>query len=231
MKKKLTKAEWEKLSDEFKKLYSENNGEYHLDIEDDEDLGALKRAKEHEVKKRKESEEKYRELQKKLDELDATSIEDMKKKNDIASLEKSWNEKYTKREKELTDNYTKLQTSVKNSLIQATSRTLAEELSTVPVLMARAIADRLTVDFDADLPVVKIIDPQGKISAATIDDLKKEFASNKDFAAIIRANQASGGAGKSNNRAGSAESSEKPLSQLSPAELAAHLTAVKDTGV
>ena len=50
LKKKISKADYEKLADHLKAEYVERNGDYILDLEDD---GALERAKEHEKELRK----------------------------------------------------------------------------------------------------------------------------------------------------------------------------------
>ena len=53
LKKKLTKAEYEKLSEHIKAEYIEDGDGFRLDIDGDEDTGALKRAKDREAQLRR----------------------------------------------------------------------------------------------------------------------------------------------------------------------------------
>ena len=69
LKKKLTKAEYEKLSEHIKAEYIEDGDGFRLDIDGDEDTGALKRAKDREAQLRREAETKLREAQEQLDAL------------------------------------------------------------------------------------------------------------------------------------------------------------------
>ena len=65
LKKKLTKEEHSKLSDHLKAEYIEDgDGDgFRLDIDGDEDTGALKRAKDREAQLRRDAEAKLREAQ------------------------------------------------------------------------------------------------------------------------------------------------------------------------
>ena len=84
LKKKLTKAEYEKLSEHIKAEYIEDGDGFRLDIDGDEDTGALKRAKDREAQLRRDAEAKLREAQ---EELDRINGDDARKKGDIATLE------------------------------------------------------------------------------------------------------------------------------------------------
>ncbi|WEM33660.1 hypothetical protein PSAKC1_00019 [Pseudomonas phage PSA-KC1] len=56
LKKKLTKEEHAKLSDALKAEYIEDGDGFRLDVDGDEDTGALKRAKDREAQLRKDAE-------------------------------------------------------------------------------------------------------------------------------------------------------------------------------
>ena len=55
------------------------------------------------------------------------------------------------------------------------------------------VLPRLTVTEDGEDFVVKVLGPDGKPSASTMDDFKKELLQNKDLAPILRGTRASGG--------------------------------------
>lgn len=56
-------------------------------------------------------------------------------------------------------------------------------------ILHRFVMDRLGYDVDG----IKVLDKSGQPTISTLDDLKKEFASNSMFKHVIRGNQASGG--------------------------------------
>ncbi len=229
---KLTKAKYEKLSDELKAEYKEVDGEYVLDVEGDEDTSSLKRAKDREVQKRKEAEEKLKELQ---DQLDGISDTDARKKGDIETLEKSWKDKYDKREKELVAKIEGKDGFIKSALVDNVASNLAHKISNAPSLILPHIKARLAADLDGETPVTKVLDKDGKVSALSVEDLEKEFVANKDFSAIIIGSKASGGGASTSNLAkpgGSAtlnNNQQAPdLAKLSPAELGARLKAQRE---
>jgi hypothetical protein len=55
------------------------------------------------------------------------------------------------------------------------------------------IERRLSVEQRDGKPVVVVLDQQGKLSAATLDELKAEFANDTAFAPLIAGSKASGG--------------------------------------
>lgn len=219
----LSPEEYSSIGDNLKGLYIEKDGKYILDAEM-EDTGALKRAKEHESERRREAEKKLKELEA---QLSGNKYEEDKRKGDIEALEKSWQEKHSKVTKELSDKYTRMQNAIKQNLIDSTARSIAGEISTVPSLLARVISDRLTVDFENDMPSLKVLDQAGKLSAFTVEDLKKEIYANKEFSSILIATKSSGGGASQIRSSGQNQNSEIPLSKMSPVELAAHLKASK----
>lgn len=55
------------------------------------------------------------------------------------------------------------------------------------------VRNRLTVDYVDGAPITRVLGPDGKPSAATLDELKAELATNEAFAPIIAGSKASGG--------------------------------------
>lgn len=230
LKKKLSKAEYEKLSDAIKAEYIEDGDGFRLDIDGDEDTGALKRAKDREAQLRRDAEAKLREAQ---EELDRINGDDARKKGDIATLEKSWQKKLDDTKAEYEGKVSKLTAHTTKTLVDNVATQIATKISNAPALLLPHIKSRLQADFEGDAPVTRVLDKDGKPSAMTVEELAAEFVANKDFSAIITASKASGGAGKpSNNSGGGApNNSDKPadLASMNPAQLAEHIKASKAT--
>ena len=230
LKKKLTKAEYEKLSEHIKAEYIEDGDGFRLDIDGDEDTGALKRAKDREAQLRRDAEAKLREAQ---EELDRINGDDARKKGDIATLEKSWQKKLEDQKAEYEGKLGKLTSHTKTQLVDNVAQQIASKISNAPALLLPHIKARLAADFEGDAPVTRILDKDGKPSAMTVEELSAEFVANKDFSAIITASKASGGAGKpsNSNGGGAPNNSDKPadLASMNPAQLAEHIKASKAT--
>ena len=230
LKKKLSKAEYDKLSDAIKAEYIEDGDGFRLDIDGDEDTGALKRAKDREAQLRRDAEAKLREAQ---EELDRINGDDARKKGDIATLEKSWQKKLEDQKAEYEGKVSKLTSHTTKTLVDNVATQIATKISNAPALLLPHIKSRLQADFEGDAPVTRVLDKDGKPSAMTVEELAAEFVANKDFSAIITASKASGGAGKpSNNSGGGApNNSDKPadLASMNPAQLAEHIKASKAT--
>jgi len=230
LKKKLTKEEYSKLSDHIKAEYIEDGDGFRLDIDGDEDTGALKRAKDREAQLRREAERKAAELQ---EQIDALGTDDARKKGDIQTLEKSWQKKLDDQKAEYEGKLGKLTSHTKTQLVDNVAQQIASKISNAPALLLPHIKARLTADFEGDAPVTRILDKDGKPSAMTVEELSAEFVANKDFSAIITASKASGGAGKpsNNNGGGAPNQSDKPadLASMNPAQLAEHIKASKAT--
>ena len=219
LKKKLTKEEHSKLPDHLKAEYIEDGDGFRLDIDGDEDTGALKRAKDREAQLRREAETKLREAQ---EQLDALGNDDARKKGDIQTLEKSWQKKLEDQKSEYEGKVSKLTAHTTKTLVDNVATQIATKISNAPALLLPHIKSRLQADFEGEAPVTRVLDKDGKVSAMTVEELAAEFVANKDFSAIITASKASGGA--PNN-------SDKPadLASMNPAQLAEHIKASKAT--
>lgn len=211
MKRKLTQEEFDALSDAIKALYKKNGDHYLLELEDDP-ADELRRAKEREAQARKDAEKELEAARKKLADIEG---DDARKRGDIATLEKSWNEKLKKQEDDAAAIIAKYRARTEKSLISDVAAQLAAKLApnAVKILLPH-IRARLTVDHDADEPVTRVLDENGKLSALTVADLEKEFRTNADFAAIIVGSNASG-SGATGNKGGGAP---KKLSEMNDKE-------------
>jgi len=227
LKKKMTKEDHANLPDHLKSEYIEDGEGYRLDIDGDEDNGALKRAKDREVQLRRDAEAKLKAAQ---EQLDALGSDDARKKGDIQTLEKSWQKKIDDQKTSYEDRLGKLTSHTKSQLVDNVAMQIASKISSAPAIMLPHIKARLAADFDGDSPVTRVIGADGSLSSMSIDALSAEFVANKDFSAIILASKATGGAGStSRSQAGSAPDSVKPLNlaTMSPKVLSDLITASK----
>lgn len=218
MKLKLNTEEYDLLDDSLKTIYQKDGDNYILPIEGMEDTGALKRAKEHEKERRQKAESELKEVKDKLTEKEDEIINLHKgavSKDDVEALEKSYKEKLEKTAAEYESRISEAEGSLRNMLVDNVATKLANEISTVPDLMSGAISARLTTEIVDGNAVTRVLDQNGKPSALTVDELKKEFIANEKFSSIIVGSNATGsGATGSGNGSGAS----KKLSEMSEAE-------------
>ncbi|WP_338568726.1 hypothetical protein V6L78_19765 [Pseudomonas canadensis] len=187
------------LDDSVKSLYTEKEGKFVLGIEglpQPEDVSGLK-SKVEELLGEKKAAEKARkdaEEQARLEREEAA-----RKSGNVEELEKSWSEKYNRREAELNGLLEQergtLSTQIRDLTVGRTATDIASALAipgSAKALLPH-IERRLSVEQRDGKPVVVVLDPQGKLSAATLDELKAEFANDTAFAPLIAGSKASGG--------------------------------------
>jgi len=204
---KLTQEQYDALPDNVKALFVKAGDEYiQKPVEPvvpdaDNDPAALRRAKDREVQARKDAQAAQKEAEEKLA---AYGDDASRKAGDIVAIEKSWKDKLEKQEKDSADALTKANTSIDKYYKDGEALKIATELAMegkAEVLLPH-IKSRLTVDKDGDIPVTRVLGKDGKLSAATLEDLSKEFSDNKAFAGIIKGTKASGGGAGGGNGSG-----------------------------
>lgn len=226
------------VSKEYKKG---EDGKFHLDVEDfDAHPSALKlkegfkTAKDHEKNARQAAETKLKEIQTTLDTLTEERDGLLKgaiPKGDVDKLENSYKTKLATREKELTGQIEGLSAQLNEMLVDNVAHSMASEISTAPKVILPHIKGRLKVEKGEDGKfVTKVLDGEGKPSASTLDDLKKEMIANKDFAAIVIGSKASGGGAGGGQGGGGASGSKLDYSKASPKEIAADIKARQTSG-
>jgi hypothetical protein len=187
------------LDDSVKSLYTEKEGKFVLGIEglpQHEDVSGLK-SKVQELLDEKKAADKARkdaEEQARLDREEAA-----RKSGNVEELEKSWLEKYNRREAELNGMLESergtLSTQIRDLTVGRTATDIASSLAipgSAEALLPH-IERRLSVEQRDGKPVVVVLDKQGKLSASTLEELKAEFANNTAFAPLIAGSKASGG--------------------------------------
>jgi hypothetical protein len=187
------------LDDSVKSLYTEKEGKFVLGIEglpQPEDVSGLK-SKVEELLGEKKAAEKARkdaEEQARLDREEAA-----RKSGNVEELEKSWSEKYNRREAELNGMLEQERGTLGGQIRDLTVGRTATDIASALAIPGSAkallphIERRLGVEQRDGKPVVVVLDPQGKLSAATLDELKAEFANDTAFAPLIAGSKASGG--------------------------------------
>ncbi len=197
------------LDDAVKPLYAkdEKSGKFRLSIDglpQPEDTTGLKKKNDELLAELKQGRDAKKAAE---DAARAAAEETARKKGDIAALEKSWGDKFSAREIELTTETTRLNASLNKVLVDSVATNIAAELAiqgSANVLLPH-IRNRLTVDWVDGQPVTKVLGLDGKPSALTPDELKAEFAANKAFAPLIAATKASGGGASGAGGGGAAD--------------------------
>jgi hypothetical protein len=230
LKMKITKAVYDKLSDDLKKEYVEDGDSFKLDTDAD-DADELRRARDREKQNAKDAKKEAKELRDRLAELEG---DDARKSGDIEKIDKQWKDKFAARETELTGKLSAKDEYIKKTMIDGAAGAMASKISTSPSLLKRAIADRLTVNFEGDEPKLEILGADGKVANTNLDALEKEFVTNKEFSSIIIASKASGGGAPRNgpdNKPGGVPASDREpmLAKMQPKDLVAAIKARKET--
>lgn len=189
----------EGVDETIQALYVEKDGKFVLGIEglpQQEDVSGLKSKvqelldeKKAEADKRKAAEEQAR-----LDREEA-----LRKSGNVEELEKSWSEKYARREAELTGQLESTNSTLQGQIRDLTVGRTATEIATTLAIPGSAkallphIERRLSVEQRDGKPTVVVLDAAGKLSAATLDELKAEFTNDPAFGPLIAGSKASGG--------------------------------------
>ncbi|WP_236203924.1 hypothetical protein [Pseudomonas protegens] len=201
----------EGVDDSVRAFYTEKDGKYVLGIEglpQPEDVSGLKSKveellaeKKSEADKRKAAEEQAR-----LEREEA-----LRKSGNVEELEKSWSEKYSRREAELAGQLESERNTLQGQIRDLTVGRTATEIATTLAIPGSAkallphIERRLSVEQRDGKPTVVVLDQAGKLSATTLEELKSEFTKDPAFGPLIAGSKASGGgAGGAGNSGGAA---------------------------
>lgn len=189
------------LPADIAKEYKEVDGQFVLDIEDD-DLTPLVTAKNHEKTARQTAEtllntvrQEKQTLAEQLDEMRRGAIP----KADVEGLENSWKTKVADAKTEGEQKATKYQTQLQKVLVKDRAFALAVKISTSPELLAPVIEARLAADEQEGEMVTRVKGADGKMSALTLDDLEKEIRANKSYAPILIGSKGTGGGANGNH--------------------------------
>lgn len=187
----------EGLDDSIKALYTEKDGKYVLGVDglpapQNDDLDGLK-TKVQELLNEKKTEQAKAQAS---EAARSKAAEDAAKASgDITALEKSWSDKLTAKETELTTQIKARDDQIYQLTVGQTAQALAAKLAVQgcsDVLLPH-LTNRLSVETVDGQPKIRVKDLQGNPSAATLEDLEKEYRSDARFKTVIAASNASGG--------------------------------------
>ncbi|WP_460410432.1 MULTISPECIES: hypothetical protein [unclassified Pseudomonas] len=189
----------EGVDETVRALYTEKDGKFVLGIEglpQQEDVSGLKAKVDELLGEKKAAEKKAREAE------DAARLEReeaARKSGNVEELERSWTEKFTRREAELNGMLEQERGTLSGQIRDLTVGRTATDIASALAVQGSAkallphIERRLSVEQREGKPVVVVLDAQGKLSAATLDELKAEIANDAAFAPLIAGSKASGG--------------------------------------
>lgn len=219
LKRKISKTEHAALAELLQKEYKADGEEFVLDAEGFDDPAELKRAKDREAQNAKDQKAR---ADKAESDLQALREGTARSSGDIATLEKSWKEKNEKLEKDHRAELAKRDGHLQATLIDAVAVKLATDIAgpNADILLPH-IKVRLTSDLTGEAPLTRVLDKDGKPSASSVEDLKKEISSDARFKAIVVASNASGGGAAGNGRptnGGAASGAGQKFHELNDAE-------------
>jgi hypothetical protein len=227
------KAKIAKLDDVIeahRAFYKADGDAFALDIEGADDVGALKRAKDHEKEQRRIAEKNANERAERIAELEKLIAEAAdgsgKKKGDAEQLEAAYKAKLAKLEADLKGQLGERDGELSRLYVDDVANRIAAEISTAPAVILPHIKARLRFERVEGKSVTRVLDADGQVSALTPAELGKEFAGNAAFAGVIIASKAAGGGASGAGAKGGAHSAKTlDLSKASPKEIAANLKA------
>ncbi len=210
MKRKITKAEHAALQPLLQAEYKAEGEDFVLQAEGFDDPGELRRALDREKAEKRAAETKVTELSTKLSTI--TEV-DARRAGDVATLEKSWKDKLDAKELEHRTALATKEKFIQETLVDSVALNLATELGgdNAKILLPH-IKARLSADVSGEKPLTRVLDKDGKPSAFSVEDLKKEFSSDKQYASVVIASRASGGGaagGRQNGGAGAPTGGKK----------------------
>lgn len=182
----------EDVDESLRNLYEEKDGEFVLKVAglpEPEDVSGLKANYAKLLDEKKKQTAKLAEEQAEKDRL---AEEAARKTGDIATLEASWQAKFQEREAQLLAEAKAHQDKVLKLTVGSEAQKLAQKLAvqgSSDVLLPH-IKHRLYLKDDGS---VGVLDSQGGLSAATIQDLEQEFRTNAAFKPLLAADCGSGG--------------------------------------
>ena len=185
-------ASLDDVDESLHSLYEEKDGAFVLKVAglpEVEDVSGLKANYAKLLDEKKKQTAKLAEEQAEKDRL---AEEAARKTGDIATLEASWQAKFQEREAQLLAEAKSHQDKVLKLTVGSEAQKLAQKLAvqgSSDVLLPH-IKHRLYLKDDGS---VGVLDSQGGLSAATIEDLEKEFRTNAAFKPLLAADCGSGG--------------------------------------
>lgn len=195
----------EDVEEAFRSMYVEKDGIYYLDVEGLPDTAPLEESiKKLEAKNKELIDNNKKEAQKRKaqeDEAEQARAEAAKKSGDVDALEKSWQAKFSAREKELLDQLEIERGRTNKATIGNTVKSIAADLGKdkyAQELLEPQIQKRLKLEIRDGDAVTVVIDEDGKPSATTVQELIEEMRASPKYAALVLGTRANGPGSSSN---------------------------------
>lgn len=223
LKRQITKAEHAALVPAIQVEYkADSSGDtFTLDAVGFDDPAELRRARDREKEKATEEKTRADNLQAKLEALGPDAQQKLK---DINTIEKSWQTKLTEETGKLSNQLSDRDKFINTLLIDNVAQSMATEIAgdNAAILLPH-IRTRLKVEHvDGGNPLTRVLDKDGRPSASSIEDLKKEFLNDQRFAVVVIGSKGSGGgaAGRQQHQGGGsgAPGGQKKFGELSEKE-------------
>lgn len=197
LKYKLTKEEHEKLDDAQKAFYIEKDGEFVLDLEGAPAPDESAKDLEDRLKKLEANNQALLSEKRKAEEARQKAVEEAARKSgDTEALEKSWQQKLEQKEAELNARIEENQKVISGLTVGQTATKLAAEVFGQNAdLMMPHVTSRLTYETSDGAVKVRVLGADGKPTAGTVDDLKKEFIESQKFAPFVVGSRSNGPGG------------------------------------
>lgn len=191
---KLTKAEYDALPESLKGMFKAEGEGYSPKFVSEDDVAGLKSQNEKLLNEKREAKARAEEIER---QRVADEEKRIKETGNIEALEKSYQEKLAKLQGDFDSYKGNSEKQLHGLLVKKEAQALASRLGggATDELFLPHILSRLTVEAGEDGPRTRILDKDGKPSAASMDDLYSEFASNKAFAPAVAKTNASGAQG------------------------------------
>lgn len=193
---KLKLTTLEGLPADIAKEYKKDGDSYVLDTDVKyEDVTGLKSALDAEKRARKEATEKNTTYEEKISDLE-------KRAGSATDLEKSWQDKLTKKEQEFKQKLDAKDGQLREVLVDSEAIRIANEIA-VPggaELLLPHLTKRLTMEEVDGKMLVRVLDSEGKMTALSVKEFQSEVIADKKFASILVASKASGGGANGGQR-------------------------------
>lgn len=193
----INKEAFDKLSEELQKEYTEKEGNFTLKLEGHEEHFVPAHKKAEAEKHRKAAEDRADAAEatsaKLVTDLEAAKGTPKEAEQIRADLIKTHQADMAKLQEDNQKELATLKGREHAALIEVEASAFATEFSTVPALMKGVMAKRLTVGEANGLPILQVLDTDGKVSNSTIADLRKEILANHEYKPILIGTKANGG--------------------------------------
>ena len=220
MKYKVTKSEFDNLSEEIKAHYEKNGDDYVLSLEGGPDVGEMKRAKDREKEKNRQLSRDLEKLQGKLSELQ-TEYDEFKNSNSDGSnsnpdnLQKAYERKLNELQDANGKTVSQLKKSIESLMLDAASSEIAGAVFNDPEIFKHHIENRFRVEFDDNYsPKLVILDVDGQDSLMNKEELTNEIVADKRFSNYIKGSNASGGGANGSHDGNGGAVSDSDLSKM-----------------